>query len=287
MNLTQLKAFHAVAKAGSFTKAAERLFISQPAVTASIQALEERHGVPLFHRQGRRISLTHAGGHLFEIAERLFTLEEEAADYLAGAKALKTGRLRLAIGSPYGITPVLKRFRAQYPGVEIQLLPGNFRNVEEMLLSGQADLAIQTEAAEMDGIIRQPFQNHKLIAFCHRDDPLAAQNGPVNLWQLEKATLILREKESVTRRLFDDLCQRHGFEPESIIKAGSREAVQELVRRGLGVGIVLSGELLPDPALVSLSLVEAEPATDYLLYLKRQENLNLIQAFLQTLDKSG
>ncbi|RED52489.1 LysR substrate-binding domain-containing protein [Aestuariispira insulae] len=281
MNLTQLKAFHAVAKSGSFTRAAERLCISQPAVTASISALEERHGVPLFHRRGRKISLTHAGDHLLGIAERLFALEEEAADYLEGAQDLKTGKLRLAIGSPYGIAPLLKRFRKRYPGIEIQLLPGNFQNVEEMLLAEQADLAIQTEAPEMDGITRLPFQQHQLIAFCHRDDPMAAQNGPINLWQLEQATLILREKGSVTRRLFEEATKQHDFTPHSVIEAGSRETVEELVRQRLGIGIVLSGELPEDDILHPLPLVEPkQEITDYLLYLDRRHALSLLRAFL-------
>ena len=284
MNLTQLKAFHFVAREGSFTRAAERLCVTQPAVTASIAALEERHGVPLFHRQGRKISLTHAGENLASIATQLFALEEEATDYLNSAQVLKSGRLRIAIGSPYGIAPVLRQFRTAYPGIEVQLLPGNFKNVEEMLISEEADLAIQTEAAEMPGIIRKPFQDHQLIAFCHRDHPIANNLAPVNLRHLMETPLILRERDSITRQLFEDLCRNHDYSLNCVIEAGSREAVQEMVRERLGVGIVLSGEIRPDADVTALPIAEmTEPITDYLLYLERRQNLRILNSFLALL----
>lgn len=281
MNLTQLRAFHAVALKGSFTQAADYLCISQPAVTASITALEERHGIPLFHRQGRKISLSPAGEHLFEIAGKLFTLEEEAEEYLTETQDLKTGKLRLAVGSPFGIAAAIRKFREKYPGIEIQLMPGNFKNVEDMLLTEKADIAIQTEASEIDGIIRHPFQEHHLIAFFHEDNPMASNNGSINLWQLEEAPLILRETGSITRQIFDDLCRENHVQPKNFIEAGSREAVHELVREGLGIGIVLSGEMHKDTFVTHRNLAEApEPIWDYLLYLDRRGNLKLIQEFL-------
>ena len=284
MNLTQLKAFHFVAIEGSFTRAAERLCITQPAVTASITALEERHGVPLFHRQGRKVTLTHAGQRLAKITDRLFALEEEAEDYLEGIQGLKTGRLRMAIGSPYGLSSILRQFRESHPGIEIQLLPGNFKNVEELLLNDLADLAIQTEAPEMPGILRQPFQTHHLIAFCHRNHPMAAQEGSINLWQLANCPLILREQASITRRLFEEQCQALDLKIRPAIEAGSRESVEEMVRAGLGIGIVLSGELLNDPQLISFHIAECtKPVTDYLLYLEKRKNFNLIQALIRIL----
>lgn len=279
MNLTQLRAFHAVAREGSFTKAAERLCITQPAVTASITALEERHGVALFHRQGRSITLTEAGEKLAAVSQKLFTLEEEAAEVLAAEQGLQSGTLRICVGSPYSIAPVLARFREKFPGIDLRIIPGNYQIVRDLILSENADLAVQTEAEEHSLLGHQPLAQQRLVAICHRDFPLPA--GPVSLKNLSGFDLVARETGSGTRRLVRNLCEEHGADLPIRITAESREAVFEMVANGLGYGLVLDAEMPQDGRVRVVPVIEAEkPLTDYLLYLKRRENLRLVRAFL-------
>lgn len=285
MNLTQLRAFHAVAQEGSFTRAADRLCVTQPAITASISALEERHGVPLFHRHGRNISLTEAGEQLREVASRLFALEEEAGEILTAHQELESGLLRIAIGSPYTIAPHLARFRESHPRIELKVVPGNFESVEEMLLSEAVDLAVQTEAQPQKQVARLPLAEKKIVAFCANNYPLPMAS--VSLETLARFSLVSRESGSATRRLFEQLCSAHDLEIPAQVQAESRETVFELVATGLGYGIVLSDELPQDSRVRTIMIDEATtPITDYLLFLKRRENLRLIKAFLEVV-KSG
>ncbi|MCR3846219.1 LysR family transcriptional regulator, partial [Pseudomonas aeruginosa] len=109
MNLFQLRAFDAVAREGSFTRAAERLCISQPAVTGHVKALEEHYQVTLFRRTARRIELTEEGSRLVAITRTLFALEEEAEALLDANRQLVSGRLEVAADGPHLVMPMLAR----------------------------------------------------------------------------------------------------------------------------------------------------------------------------------
>lgn len=279
MNLTQLRAFHAVAQDGSFTKAAERLCVTQPAVTASIAALEERHGVALFNRHGRSITLTEAGKKLVAVSRQLFALEEEASEILTAEQQLQSGILRLCVGNPYTIAPYLRSFQQAYPGVDLRVIPGNYETVRDFLLTEQADLAVQTEADDIPQVRRQVLARQRLVVFCRIDAPLPRSS--VSLSELQKHNYIARESGSATRRFFKDLCAKHNADIKGNITAENRETAFELVANGLGYGIVLDAELPRDERIRTVQIEEAAmPFTDYLLYLKRRENLRLVRAFL-------
>ena len=115
MNLSQLRAFDAVVRTGSFTAAAERLFVSQPAVTNHVKALEAYYEVSLFQRHGRGVEPTELGLKLAELSRRLFGLEEEAVEILQAHKALRTGSLRIASDGPYLAIPLVEAFKSRFP----------------------------------------------------------------------------------------------------------------------------------------------------------------------------
>ncbi|MFO6042095.1 LysR family transcriptional regulator, partial [Pseudomonas aeruginosa] len=106
----QLKAFHAVAVYGSFTRAAERLFLTQPAVSDQVRKLEERYGVLLFHRNKRSVRLSELGERLLAVTQRLFAIEAEAEELLSASSALQTGTLTLAVDAPVHVLPQIARF---------------------------------------------------------------------------------------------------------------------------------------------------------------------------------
>jgi len=134
MNLNQLRVFHAVAKGGSFTQAAQALSITQPAVTVHIRELERYYGVRLFDRGGRRVKLTDAGQTLFEYAQRIFTLAEEAEHALENVRSLRAGRLQilgsLTVGAYY-LPPVINLFKAKFPEIQSSLSVDNSQHVVE------------------------------------------------------------------------------------------------------------------------------------------------------------
>jgi DNA-binding transcriptional LysR family regulator len=125
MNIAQLRAFHAVAVAGGFTRAAARLGVTQPTLSAQVKALEESYGVELIERRGRQLALTEIGAGLLEITRRVFGLTEEAEQLLAAARGLERGHLRIGADAPYHILPAVAAFTKRYPKLRLSLTVGN------------------------------------------------------------------------------------------------------------------------------------------------------------------
>ena len=121
MRLTQLRSFHAVATAGSFTRAAEALHVSQPTVTTQVGQLEALYKVELFHRTGRRVRPTALGERLLQISRQIFSLEAEAVQLLGDAGELRSGHLRVAAVGPHHVTKMLVAFNQRYPGIKVQV----------------------------------------------------------------------------------------------------------------------------------------------------------------------
>ncbi len=286
MNLTQLRAFYAVAQEGSFTKAADFLNVSQPVMTSHVSALEDQYGVPLFHRHGRSIALTEAGEGLLIISRDLFAHEEQADDFLSSHKDLKTGLLRISVGNPYSIAPIVSEFHQTYPEVKIHILPGNAESVHELLMAEHADIAMQTEPEESEHACRIPLGKHRLIAFVSKDSHFIGEDEKVNISKLSTLPLVLREKESYTRKTFELACKEEGVTINPSVIAATRESVFELVASGLGVGLVFSGELPNDPRIRIIPIEGLNiQITDYLYYLKRKQDLKIIKAFLSIAHK--
>src|SRR5262245_3042726 len=144
MNLTQLRAFHAVARHQSFTAAARALHVSQPAVTIQVRGLEQDHDVELLVRRPRSVDLTPAGRALFAVAEQLFACEERAARLLGEAGALRAGALRIGADNPHLLMPLLVDLRRRLPEIELEASFGNSRAIAEQLARFDVDVALVT-----------------------------------------------------------------------------------------------------------------------------------------------
>ena len=129
MNYSHLRAFHAVASQGSFTKAAKVLHVTQPTISDQVKALEQRYSVVLFGRRGRHITLTPIGQALLEVTQRQFSLEAEAEELLTAARGLAQGLLRVSADAPYHVVPLLGRFHRLHPGIRLTLDFGNSTKV--------------------------------------------------------------------------------------------------------------------------------------------------------------
>ena len=145
MNLTQLRAFHVVASAGSFSLAARAEGLSQPTLSAQVKALEATYGVGLFNRRGRGVLMTPAGQSLFSITTRLFAAGEEAHALLAGSRDLTRGHLRVSADSAYHVIPILAELKKRHKGLTFTLKIDNSAAVLEHLLGHTADVAVMAK----------------------------------------------------------------------------------------------------------------------------------------------
>ncbi|MEK1912320.1 MAG: LysR substrate-binding domain-containing protein [Pseudomonas chlororaphis] len=282
MNLFQLRAFDAVAREGSFTRAAARLFISQPAVTGHIKALEEHYQITLLRRTARRVELTEEGIRLAAITRAMFGLAEEAQAMLEANRQLLTGRLEVAADGPHLVMPMLASLRERYPGITVNLRLGNAQETLSALLSEHADVAVLTEAEPRKGLHLQSLGESRICALVPQGHPWLAEPEGVRLERLDQVIMVLREPSSITRRTFDQACAQAGVNPKVLLELDSREAVTEAVAAQLGVGVVSSLELSPDPRVRAVPIIGEGLLNRHMLgCLERRRELRLIQAFLQ------
>ncbi|MEG8236096.1 LysR substrate-binding domain-containing protein [Pseudomonas orientalis] len=282
MNLFQLRAFDAVAREGSFTRAAARLFISQPAVTGHIKALEEHYQIPLLRRTARRVELTEEGARLAAITRAIFGLVDEAQAMLEANRQLLTGRLEVAADGPHLVMPMIARLRVLYPGVTVNLRLGNAQETLAALLSEHADVAVLTEVEPRNGLHLHPLGESRICALVPAVHPWAGQAEGVALSALNEEIMVLREPGSITRRTFDEACLAAGVRPRVLLELDSREAVTEAVAAELGLGVVSSMEVSRDPRVSAVPIRGDGLQNRHLLgCLERRRSLRLIQAFFE------
>jgi LysR family transcriptional regulator, low CO2-responsive transcriptional regulator len=280
MNHAQLRAFHAVASEGSFTRAAARLHVTQPTLSGQVKALEETYGVRLFNRSGRRVAPSELGCELLELTRRLFSLEAEAADLLAAARGLHKGHLRIGADAPYHVTTPLSAFTRRYPGVQVSLTVGNSAELSRALFEHRIDVAVLANVAGDARLHAVPLRRDRLVAFVARSHPWSRRRR-VELADLAGQRLVLREQGSATRHIFQTAMARRGIALGEVLDMNSREAVRETVAAGLGVGVVSISEFGRDSRIKAIELAGEDLAmTEYVVCLAERRNLRLVRAFL-------
>ena len=281
MNLFQLRAFDAVAREGSFTRAAARLFISQPAVTGHIKTLEEHCQITLLRRTARRVELTEEGIKLAAITRAMFGLVDEAQVMLEANRQLLTGRLEVAADGPHMVMPMLASLRARYPGITVNLRLGNAQETLAALLSEHVDVAVLTEIEPRKGLTLRPLIESRICALVPANHPWLALPEGIDIAQLDQIIMVLREPTSITRRTFDEACNKAGVNPRVLLELDSREAVTEAVAAQLGVGIVSSIEVSHDPRVGAVPIKGEGLVNRHMLgCMERRAELRLIKAFM-------
>jgi LysR family transcriptional regulator, low CO2-responsive transcriptional regulator len=277
---SQLRAFHAVATEGSFTKAAQLLNVTQPTLSGQVRALEERFGVRLFDRRRRRIEVTDIGRNLLDITFRMFSLELEAVQVLSAAHALKRGHLRIGADAPYHSVPFLSAFHRRYPDLRLSMTMGNTKSLLDDLLDQRCDVAIAANVVTDSRVFALPFRQDHFIAFVDRSHPWARRRN-VKLAELASQRLLLREPTSNTRQTFDAAIAKANIVLGEMLEIGSREAIKEAVAAGLGVGVIAQSELGDDLRLKALPF-EGQPitSTEFVACLQERKNSPLVKAFL-------
>jgi aminoethylphosphonate catabolism LysR family transcriptional regulator len=281
ISYSQLRAFHAVATEGSFTKAAQSLNVTQPTLSGQVRTLEDRFGVRLFDRRKRRIELTDIGRNLLDITFRMTGLEVEAAQVLSAAHALRRGHLRIGADAPYHSVPFLSRFHRRYPQLRLSMAMGNSQSLLRDLLDQRCDVAIAANIEADARVHAFAFRQDHLIAFVERAHQWAARRS-VKLTELAGQRLVLREPQSTTRQTFDRAIDAAGIAIGEVLEIGSREAIREAVVAGLGIGIVAASELGGDLRVRALELEGPRmTSTEYVACLQERRATPLIRAFLE------
>ena len=240
LNLHQLNVLRTAARLGSFTRAAEALYIGQPAVSQHVAALERALGVPLVYRAGRGVRLTEAGLLVVDYAERIGRLIEQLQAGLDGLKGLTTGRLVIGTSQTPGdylLPPLLGEFRRRYPGVSVELEIADTQQVVSWLLRHVYDLGFLGSATDHPDLCVEPFAEDRVVLFVAAGHALTGR-ARVALGDVLQAGLIVRESGSATRAAGEGVFRAAGLEPIPVMELGSNEAVKRAVLAGLGAGML-------------------------------------------------
>ena len=200
MRYVQLKAFHHVAIHASFSRAAEALHVTQPAVSDQVRKLESEYDIKLFERHGKQVDVTAIGQELLEITHRLFDIEQRAEDLLTSTKATHSGSLRIIVDCALHISPILRLFRQEFPSVFVSVKSGNSNQVIDQLNRYEADIAVLGNLVDEKQHKSVPLNSTPIIAFAATSTRFAARKS-VGLKELSGWPLVLRERGSKTRAL--------------------------------------------------------------------------------------
>ncbi|CDX15774.1 LysR family transcriptional regulator [Mesorhizobium sp. LCM 4577] len=280
MRYVQLRAFHQVAISGGFSRAAEALFLTQPAISDQVRKLEEEYDVLLFNRNKKQVTLTTQGQRLLEITHRMFETEQQALELLTESRALRSGTLRIVADAAHHLLHILGAFRARYPGVQVSLRSGNTETVISSLYSYEADIGVLGEMPAGRDFEMLKLNSTPIIAFVSADHPLSGRKS-LTLGQLAQEPLVMRERGSKTRKKLEDLAMASNVELKPAIEAEGREAVREIVASGAGVGFVSAAEFGHDSRLVPIVIDAPETLMDEaLICLRERSGGKLVRAFL-------
>jgi len=240
MNINHLAIFHAVAEEGSVTRAAERLCISQPAVSKQLRELEKSLGMALFHRLSKGVRLTEAGELLAGYARRLFDLEAEAMHALAELRGLDRGLLRVGASTTIGIyllPEIFAKFRQQYPGIELQLEIANTREIQQRLVENRLDLGLTEGLVEAFEFQAEVFGRDDIVPIAVPHHPLMRETH-LTVERLCREPMVWREAGSGTRAVVERALAQKGEMVRPVMSLGSTEAIKRAVAAGVGVALV-------------------------------------------------
>jgi DNA-binding transcriptional LysR family regulator len=291
MNITlrQLQVFAKVAETGSFTRASEQLFLTQPAVSQQVRQLTEAVGEPLIDTIGRRSFLTPAGEELLSAWKGMQQQWQQFEENLQAIRGLHRGTLRLAVVSTakYFVPRVLGPFCAQYPGIDVKLEVANRDRIIERIQANLDDLYVMTTPPEDMDLMCEPFLDNPLVAIAPASHMLTG-SGTLKLQDLAEERFIMREQGSGTRIAIENYLSQQGATLNVRMELGSNEAIKQAVAGGLGLSILSRHTLHRDPLLedeVVILPVEGFPLMSrwQLVRLQHRRLSRAAEAFLELL----
>lgn len=259
LTLRQFRVFEAVARHLSFSRAAEELHLSQPAVSMQVRGIETILGVALTEQLGKKIYLTDAGREVLHASRAITARLDDLQANLEQLRGLDRGRLRLAVTSTVNAvaTGILVRFRSRHPGVSIHLDVSNRESVLDQLAANRIDLAIMGQVPDGLGLEAIRFMDNPLVVIAPPDHALARKKQ-VSLADLASQAFLVREAGSGTRGAMARFFDARGLALDTSMELSSNEAIKQAVQAGLGLGILSLQTLEMELALKRLVVLDVE-----------------------------
>ena len=290
--LHQLKVFEAVARHGSFTRAAEELLITQPTVSSQVKHLSQAVGLPLFEQIGKQLYLTDAGQELQATCHDIFQRLEHFDMTIADLKGAKQGRLSLSVvtTAKYVIPRLLGSFCQNYPAIDIALQVINHQQITQRMLENKDDLYILSQPPEDIDLCTKPFLDNPLVVVAPCNHPLVGKTQ-IPIEALNNEPFIMRESGSGTRRAVQKLFDKSKVSVRVRLELGSNEAIKQAIAGGLGISVLSKHTLnsYGDRGELTTLDVVGFPIQRcwYAAYLNGKQLSVVAQSFLEYLLESG
>lgn len=289
--LRQLEVFEAIARLGSFTRAAEEMFLTQPTVSMQMKKLTDAVGLPLFEQIGKKIYLTDAGRELHRTCRVIFEHFSHFEMAIADMKGLKQGTIKLAVvtTAKYFTPKLFGPFCQQHAGIDIALKVSNRERILARLADNQDDLYILGQPPGDIDAVAEPFLENPLVVMAPLDHPLAGKKQ-IPLAALADEPFLVREPGSGTRAALERLFAEKSFTPKVRMELGSNEVIKQAIVGGLGISVLSRHTLTLDPETEQLAILDVEgfPIVRhwYVAYPRGKRLSVVAQAFLEYLQRA-
>ena len=291
MNLNQLRVFYEAARTGSFTSAAKKLCITQPAVTAQIKTFEDQCNLKLFKKKGRSLYLSDEGSTLYEYTRRIFEYEKEVEDVIEEMRKLKRGTLRLGTSKAYAryfMPFLISSFHEAFPHIKVHLDEGSSMDILRSLVELKNEVAVIAKVEEDSNVTFLPFKRDELILILAPTHSLSKKKS-VSVEELVHEPMIMKEMGSGTRKQINDLFSRKGLTPNVLMETSNTEFIKQLVQRGEGISFLVEEAVAAEIKEKKLTTVPLEGKAPFLdvsiAYLKDQHLSHPARAFVEMLKK--
>lgn len=255
MELRQLRQFVTVAQLGSFTAAAKKLGIAQPAISATIKKLEQQLSIRLLQRNERKVSLSAEGEVLYQHAIQLLKQAEDTEQAMQSLKGLESGTVTIGIPSMMGsyfFPPLLMAFKSQYPQLNLSVIDAGTELVRQKLLNGELDLGIVVTKDVPAELVCEPIYTGELLACCSQDNPLS-QQSKISHREFLQHELVLFREGYFHHKVIEQISREQKILPQVSFQTNLIPLIKSIVARDFGISTLLSMVLQPGDALHSLS----------------------------------
>lgn len=253
----QLEVFEAIARLGSFTRAAQELHLTQPTVSMQIKKLTSAVGLPLFEQLGKRIHLTEAGREVYQYSRAISHQMEEMAGVLANLKGLTGGKLRISVASTanYFVPNLLAAFYHRYPEVTVSLDITNREALLRQLNENTVDLVVMGQPPAETDLEAGAFMDNPLVVVAPPQHALAKERR-IPLARLQNEVFLVREPGSGTRIAMERFFSERNIRLITGMEVGSNEAIKQSVQAGLGLGLLSRDTLEQELSLQRLVILD-------------------------------
>jgi DNA-binding transcriptional LysR family regulator len=258
LNLHLLRLFATVARTGSFSRAAEVLRISQPAISKGVRDFELQVGCRLLDRNSKGVRPTREGQALARHADALFAAERAAEDELLALRNLDQGSLRVGASTTiatYLISDYLGPFHQAHPGIELHLVSANTRDIADLLIAHEIEIALVEGPVEDEDLMSEAWRTDVMSLIVGPQHPFASSSEPIAPASLRDELLIVREPGSGTREVVAQALAAQRIEPARTLEIGSTEAIKQAVAAGIGVAIVSAMAIVDQVKLGRLKVI--------------------------------